>query len=256
MNTLHFERSDVKKPLMTALYGKVRMMGSLMDQNPKKTELLIKTIQEKVATVENEAMAITMAEKMLRNSLREIAPMAVTAMEMMQEFHEDKMQKNYGYILPNGYDVQIVAYTKVSIKIPIYPDDVDSLTNEITYETLVVNDYEDVLGWRGMSANIFHSIDGFMIYRVQTTLAGMGINMLSIHDAYLVAPQHVPMLKHVYKLVLLEVRELDLLSDIMNQMGYIGNFREDVKARLEAEHGIQSRPVDVAGLMANEFTLS
>ena len=117
-------------------------------------------------------------------------------------------EAKYEWTMPDGFKVCIKRY----------------VTNTVTWEIngtefkydYSVNQADD--NYRHILANIVQSIDGYMARCVVNKLADMNIECFTIHDAYLVHPNHNEALRNVYREVLAEISQMDLLGRIMTEI--------------------------------------
>jgi len=187
-------REHTKKPLMTTLYGKQSAWDVLVP-------ILEKHFGSEVDTTE--------LSKLFEDALYSIAPKAMEAMAKIQMLNSEHIPI-YRWTLPDGFNVKY---------------DVKS-ENEITAErtskaghrfhyTGFVTEYKPSKNNAGMAPNLIHSIDGYIARRI---ILGLDFFVHTIHDAYGCHYNQVDELIGLWKDIMCEILDSELLYEIMEQI--------------------------------------
>jgi hypothetical protein len=229
-NTDIFTRSNCKYAVMTTLYAKV----NAWEEISKKLNMSIVELMKELGYSDEKEF-----HQIIQDALWEIFPMAMKAMGSIQKMHERVNNKTYFWTMPDGFKVKY----DVKQKKDIYP--VDSIVAieyrgakyplDIYYKEFYAPSDKS----RGLSANIIHSIDGYLARQVVKKMDEKGLLITTIHDAFGTLPENLVELRKVYMEALLEIYDSNLLNDILVQATGAGRLIS--KGDLTKEMMLKSR---------------
>lgn len=157
------------------------------------------------------------AYKIVVDTLTELAPGAVKLMNLIYAFNDADKTK-YSWVMPDGFKVETTATTTVVHK-GFYVDLEHKVTRSVSIEAKV--EYNTRFN-RSLAPNVIHSIDAYIAREV---IRRCDFDIMVIHDSFGVTEENVTELVRVYKEVLADVLEMDLLSDILKQIDGTKRFK-------------------------------
>ena len=210
--TTIFNRSNCKKALMTTLYGStsqdVQLVCSIykLDKDDELVETKIKELEDEL----NEGMTSPVELKDAFNLIMmELAPSAMKAMSAIQTLNK-LGREAYAWNLPDGFVVNYWVRADVEVSAVRTIAGVDVEFNAIAKKVYKRDDES-----RAMAPNIVHSVDGYI---VRELVVRLGEWVSSTHDAFTCHANDVDRLISLYKDILVELLDSNLLDDIMFQV--------------------------------------
>lgn len=175
----HVTRADVKKPLMTKFYNSQAMPARML----------------------NSPERLLAFEVTLNGSLT--GPLMV--MELLNQCW-DSEATYHEWILPDGHVAHVPVEETATYNIE------DDYLGDITFS---IRERTTTEYYRSLCPNVIHSIDAYvarqMILRADFDLA-------HIHDCFVFHPNYHDEVLELYKEILIEINQMDLLSDIVYQL--------------------------------------
>ena len=205
-----FDRKVCKKTVMTALYNKVNQAEEILNgwntHYPERPSLLMEIDTD-----------IDKLDEAIKRILYKLMPSAMYSMSIVQQAHESVIAENYDWTLPDGFRAR--AQSIYRLKDPIKFNIIYSPTGETREYNLVFSRkwYGKDRNYRGLSANIIHSVDGYILRNVKRKLTSMGIPLIAIHDAYGTLPQYCDILREEYRSELMKLLTSNLLEELIFQ---------------------------------------
>ncbi len=217
---LKLTRTNCKKALMTTMYGKSDGSLEIVNNIVKGNMTQLKKA-EKYASFYNFTIEISATGKpkvvelynIFKTALTSIAPKAVITMEALTEINSSLVLPVYRWTLPDNFNVRY----DVKKDIPIELESVYSKKGfEITLPLMEITVYEADDTSAGMSPNVIHSVDGYVVRQM---IRKMGHKFITtIHDAFASHPKDCDLMVQNYKDILIELLNSNLLSDIMTEI--------------------------------------
>ena len=189
-------RNEAKKPVMTTLYSK---------QNAGSAFARTISVECNIGMEE----ASKLGAEIFAEAMENLAPYAMKTMEKLRQLNDANIDTYY-WTLPDGFRVKYDVKDTVELKA--------NFTTEsgvrVTFE-----DEIDIYGGHefnaGMSPNVIHSIDGYIARRL---IREFDEFITTIHDAYGCHFNYVDDLIALYKNIMIDILESDLLNDIMKSI--------------------------------------
>ena len=207
-----FNRGNCKKALMTTLYGSTSQDVQLVCSIYKidKDDEDIKERIEELESELNEGMSNPVKLKDAFNIIMlELAPSAMKAMSAIQTLNKLNREA-YAWSLPDGFIVNYWVRADVEVSAVRNVDGVD-----IEFSAIAKKVYQRDEESRAMAPNIIHSVDGYI---VRELVVRLGEWVSSTHDAFTCHANDVDRLISLYKDILVELLDSNLLNDIMFQV--------------------------------------
>lgn len=128
----------------------------------------------------------------------------------------------HSWTLPDGIKAQCKVMQHEDKKVEV--QELGKAT--YTYRTLV--NKADKYGL-SLPANIVQSVDGYIVRRMITGAKELGFDLFCIFDSFWCSPNHVGKMTHLFRCILAEIADSDLMESILNEItGYNGTFiKED-----------------------------
>ena len=213
-------RKNCKYALMTTMYGKADGTLEIIDDLVKGTKTMLEKMQIvcqrygfEMEVSEHGTPSIPELSQIFKNALYTIAPKAIRTMEALTEINATMVLSTYYWKLPDGFNVKYDVKNTFDIQIePI----ITKKGFEITLPEMEIIKYEASESSRGMSPNIIHSIDGYIVRQMVRRMDGRFIT--TIHDAFACHPKDCDFMVQNYKDILCEILESNLLNDIVKQV--------------------------------------
>ncbi len=196
-----FTRSDCKKALMTKMYNK-----------EKPAEEIVTARFNDSFTKMTEELGIGFDEfnDIVNDALFNIAPKAIRAMESLSALNDEKIG-TYNWTLPDGfkckYDVKSNQETTINFQTK------HGIAFEATYKMKVFQPSDKN---RGMSPNMIHSIDGYIVREMIRRMNGKFIT--TIHDAFACHPSDCDLMVQNYKDILCDLLKSNIIDDIASEV--------------------------------------
>lgn len=189
-------RSDTKKPMMTTLYGKQKAWESMinkLEENLEDVDISSSYFSDKI-------------DKIFKDSMDDIAQNAMRAMAKIQDLNNEKIGTYY-WSLPDGFKVRYDVKSENKIKAERTTKNGIKIKIEDTISEYKPNKFN-----AGMAPNVIHSVDAYICREVIKRFEGF---ITTIHDAYAVHYNYIDDLISIYKDIMIEILESELLNDIM-----------------------------------------
>jgi DNA-directed RNA polymerase len=176
-------RKDVKKPCMTTFYNSLA--------NPRQTfnKLQLKAFY---ATLDG------------------LMPGAMEVMETINEFW-DYDGDIHMWTLPDGHVARVPVTEMSDVRIEV--DELDHRTFTYRYDKQQPSE-----NYRSLVANIVHSVDGYVAREMVRRCHAMGIELVHIHDCFVFSPDYLQTVSQMYREILAQIADSDLLSDILSEI--------------------------------------
>jgi len=172
--------------------------------------------------------------KFIVDALTEIAPSAVKLMNLIYAFNDADKTK-YEWTMPDGFKVSCTTVDTVANK-GYYVDLQHNTTRSVSIEAkMEVNTKFN----RSLAPNVVHSIDAYIGREV---IRRCDFPIMFIHDSFGVTEENVVELVSVFKEVLADVLEMDLLESILGQIDSSKRFRI-VKGNLSRADIMAGKPL-------------
>lgn len=178
-------RDDVKKPLMTTLYGSKLQPKMLFGEDTPELEAFYQTLAEEV-------------------------PGAMEALDDIQSCWQGDAFA-HTWTLPDGHVAHVPVMVEVDEKI-----EVDNLAHSTFTHKAYINAPEE--SGISLAANVVHSIDGYMVREMVRRAHKQGFELLTIHDSFWASPVYINQVRDNYRQILAEIAEMDLLGDILTEI--------------------------------------
>ena len=205
-----FTRKDCKKPFMITFYGSGKGAELLYQA------YLDKTPDKKISANENEKL-LEKISKVFWDSMKNIAPGAVMAMNTISELESLLNKDKYSWTLPDGFKVVYrVKHEKIIIPKVSWYDKLYARNRMRRLPAFNVRVYGASKNSRGLSANIIHSIDAYILRELVRRMDGEMI--LSIHDSFHVHPSQLDILRMKYNDILADIGGMDLLNKVLDEI--------------------------------------
>jgi hypothetical protein len=234
-----FTRANVKSIFMTTLYNagkKLILWGNGKEVDEDGYDIIDMTAEAKgkleplMLTLDGLGISEDDAYRAYTHAMWEIAPEAMKMMKKLNKLVDDRLV--YEWIMPDGAFCQ-VAMTATQ-EHTIQWRDSKNKKHEMTF-------MEKILQSQGkasaLTPSIIQAIDAFVLRRVIDMADLEGIEVVTLHDAYFVHPNNVARIGQIYKIVMCEVMEMDLLTNIYNQLSNtpVKSLQTQGDTRLTAE---------------------
>jgi len=226
----NFNRSNVKNAFMVFLYGSMAK-NILFKIEDKKNGVTAGIAEFFPADWDEDAMwtAFTTA-------MTEIAPAAIQLMNLMYSYNTEGTTK-FNWVMPDGFKVETTSTVSYS---GTEPEDKNKQVrgwfldlNGKTHEgsaSVVIEEYNKFS--RSLAPNIIHSIDSYFGREVIRRCAALGIEVSFIHDSFGVHPNNASTLHQIAREVAADIRDSDLLIDILTQLNPVQTEWNIKKGRL------------------------
>jgi DNA-directed RNA polymerase len=181
---MKIERNTIKKPVMTFFYGSMAVPKQIFGAGK---EL-----------------------KAFYNALAMQLPGPYELMKIFQSFW-DPCATDYQWAMPDGHVVHVPVTSKEEKGLEI--DEADHL--RFTYRAEVV---KPQLQGRSLAANIVHSVDAWICREMVKRTTELGFYMAPIHDNFYAHPNHMDVVRQLYRECMAEVAEINLVTMILSQI--------------------------------------
>lgn len=177
-------RDIIKKPLMTFFYGSMAVPKQIFGEGDGLTAFF--------------------------GALKERLPGPFELMQLFQSFWDPTATK-YTWAMPDGHVVHIPVTVKEERGLEI--DEAKHLRFQYRAEIVAPKP-------KGMSlaANIVHSVDGWMARQMVIRAKEQGFMLAPIHDCFYSHPNYMNQVRQLYRDVLSEVADMNLVSAILSQI--------------------------------------
>jgi hypothetical protein len=234
-----FTRSNVKSIFMTTLYnaGKHLMLwgnGKDVDEDGYDVIEMVAEAKGKLEplmlTLEGMGISEDDAFAAYKKAMWDIAPEAMKMMKKLNSLIDDRLV--YEWVMPDGAFCQVAMTT--TQEHTIQWRDTKNKKHEMTFS-------EKILQAEGkasaLTPSIIQAIDAFVLRRVIEKADAEGIEVVTLHDAYFVHPNNVERIGVIYKEIMCDVMEMDLLTNIYNQLSHtpIKSLQTQGDTRLTSE---------------------
>lgn len=212
-----FTRKLCKKPFMTTLYGKQKAYESIFDE--------LQTTEEQFCIDHNLPLMhdddTTTIGHIFNEAMYEIAPKAMELMDLLQALNDENIGTYY-WTMPDGFKVKYDV--KKTLEYEGSRISRGGIEFSFSCETTV---YEPHKYNAGMAPNVIHSIDGYICRLMVERMKAKGYFITTIHDAYACHPNHADEMIAIYKEIMIELLNSNILDDIMSQIAN-GRFYQKV----------------------------
>jgi len=178
------ERDTIKKPIMTYFYGSRAVPQQIF----------------------GEGKALTAFYNALENQL----PGPSELMKLFQS-HWDPNATDYQWAMPDGHVVHVPVSVKEDKGLEI--DEADHL--RFTYRAEVVKPQHQGLA---LAANIVHSVDGWICREMVKGANAKGFYLATIHDCFYAHPNHMDMVRQLYREAMASVASMNMVTAILSQI--------------------------------------
>ena len=178
------DRDTIKKPLMTFFYGSMAVPKQVFGEGDGLTAFF--------------------------NTLKQQLPGPFELMQLFQSFW-DPTATNYTWAMPDGHVVRIPVTSKEQKGLEI--DEAKHLRFQYRAEIVAPQ-----AQGRSLAANIVHSVDAWMCRQMVVRAKDMGFYLAPIHDCFYAHPNYMNEVRQLYRDVLAEVADMNLVSAILSQI--------------------------------------
>lgn len=218
-----FSRKKLKYTFMTKLYNAGRELilnGQMKDTSTMNAlELMESETGIKKSSIEPLQVTLKSAGYHLEDDLvwasfekvmGKLAPMALTMMDAIGDIDDREM---YSWTMPDGAVCQSARYKVVEEDV-LWANEFGH-RRHFTHRRKVAS-REDKKA--ALAPGIIHAMDSYALREVVRRLHAMGIDSVTIHDSFGVHPNHVFTAQRVYKEVLADMLDMDIMSQILIQL--------------------------------------
>lgn len=177
----YVDRALIKKPVMTHYY--------------------CKTEQETLSKARREAFYLT-----LDNCFEG----AEQVMKVIQSFWNPKALEHC-WTLPDKHQAVCKVTKMVNARIQV--DELDNTTYTYRFE----NNESSIIS-SSLAPNIIHSIDGYVVREMILRAKLRGFELAHIHDSFCALPKYMNIVRQLYKDILCEIANSNLLSNILSEI--------------------------------------
>lgn len=175
------DRPLVKKPLMTHYYNKQKQDSFNEEQ-----------------------------EEAFNNVLHESFTGAEDVMALINSYWNDQAYE-HTWTLPDGHVARVLVTDMMDARVEV---------DELNHVTFTYRFEANEPGQRNSSLcpNIIHSIDGYIARELIRRSSAEGFEIAHIFDAFCCHPNHMSRLMEMYREVLADIAQMDLLQDILSEI--------------------------------------
>ena len=220
LDTDKFNRTNVKSLFMTTLYNagkKLMLWGgdttkdengeSVLEQVAKyndgdKLVPLMHTVPEMDEAVVWEAFT---------KAMMSLAPRAMQVMSRIKGLIDDRTM--YEWTMPDGAVCQ-TAMTKV-VDVDVQWRTSDNKKHSMKMQHKVV---EAEAKWRALAPAIIQGMDAYVLRELTRRAYAEGIEVVTLHDAFFSHANDTVRVRELYREVLVDAMDMDILSDVYNQL--------------------------------------
>lgn len=181
---MEVDRDTIKKPLMTFFYGSMAVPKQVFGEGDGLTAFF--------------------------GTLKSQLPGPFELMQLFQSFWDPTATK-YMWAMPDGHVVHVPVAAKEERGLEI--DEAKHL--RFQYRAEVVGPQAQ---GRSLAANIVHSVDAWMCRQMVIRAKKMGFYLAPIHDCFYAHPNYMNQVRQLYRDVLSEVADMNLVSAILSQI--------------------------------------
>lgn len=209
-------RNMAKKPLMTTLYGKQNAWTSMTAE-----------LEEALDDFDKETM-----DKIFNDSMMKIVPNAMTTMAKIQALN-DKDIDTYYWTMPDGFVVKYDVSRERELKF----EGTTCQGVRVHFET-IITEYGGHKFNAGMAPNVIHSIDGWIARELKRRFKEfLGL----VHDSYGTHYNFVDDVIRIWKEIMCEILNSNILEDIMEQIANGRPWSKPIRRNtLKEEHIMNS----------------
>lgn len=181
----HTTRDIMKDPVMTTFYGSTEQPKLVFGEDTPELNAYYKTLQKEL-------------------------PGCWNALQTIQPLWNDKWER-YGWELPDGHVVDIPVMSVKDFKIEI----AEFFKRTFTFRTTVnaAKEYS-----RELTANVTHSVDGYVVREMIRMAHGQGWKLATIHDSFWCHPNYTNQMRRNFNVILSKLAESDLLTSILRSL--------------------------------------
>lgn len=213
LDTTVWSRASVKSAFMVVQYSakyKTIMFGSKYDEE---TGLMKGGSAKQVPLMSVSDRSDEDTWTAFQRSMYEISPKAMKIMGAIEDIAKKSKLEVVRWTMPDGFEAQ-VAMTQNHEEHLTWIDTTGHEHQMKHHVTTLVGGSRPT-AW---SPRIVQSVDAYILREVARRLEAKGIYMSAVHDAYMVHPNDVFTTMQVYREVCADVLEMNLLTDIVNQI--------------------------------------
>ena len=181
-------RDTIKKPLMTFFYGSMAVPKQIFGEGDGLTAFF--------------------------GALKAQLPGPFELMQLFQSFWDPTATK-YTWAMPDGHVVHIPVSVKEERGLEIDGAGEGGKNLRFQYRAEVIAPRPKGLS---LAANIVHSVDGWMARQMVIRAKDMGFYLAPIHDCFYAHPNYMNQVRQLYRDVLSEVADMNLVSAILSQI--------------------------------------
>ncbi len=182
------DRDTIKKPLMTFFYGSMAVPKQIFGEGEGLTAFF--------------------------DALKKQLPGPFELMQLFQSFWDPTATK-YMWAMPDGHVVHVPVSAKEERGLEIDGAGEGGKNLRFQYRAEVVAPQAQ---GRSLAANIVHSVDGWMCRQMVIRAKEEGFYLAPIHDCFYAHPNYMNEVRQLYRDVLAEVADMNLVSAILSQI--------------------------------------
>lgn len=199
-------REDIKKPLMTHYYNSllqpVVKLGSIVNEDDERYLIT----DPKTGIHYGMSPRLTAFHSMLKDAF----PGAEAVMELLNSCW-DNTALEHKWTLPDGFVARVKVKTKKDARIQVA--ELNNTTFTYRFEINAASDKSTSL-----VPNVIHSIDAYIVRVMIRRANAEGFELSHIFDCFSCHPNYMGRVLQMYREVLAEIAESNLLADIMSEL--------------------------------------
>ena len=200
-----FNRNNCKKALMITLYGSTVAYTKVLEALKLNDQLEL----AKLIGIEQDVHD-DWFEAEFEKAMKEIAPKAMEAMEVLQELNDPEVGTYY-WTMPDGFKVKYDVKSTQTVELKATSRGGVNFTYSASHKVYAPSKFN-----RGMSPNIIHSIDGYVAREMVRRMDGKFIS--TIHDQFNCKAVDCALMQQNYLDIMCELLESNILNDIIKQI--------------------------------------
>lgn len=207
-----FNRDNVKFAFMTYLYGAGKSMilhGYTMFNTGD-----AKTREQAIGRFFNYTLTDDQKWDIFVKAMTELLPAAVAYMDVIYKFADEKKSK-FRWTMPDGFMVETTTWEQEEVVAHYFKLGANNERSSTPTGSIFAKRETGVAGSKALAPNIVHSIDSYILREV---VRRADFDIVAIHDSFGVHPNNVDAIRQLYRNVLMDVMDMNILEDILEQL--------------------------------------